>query len=798
MLRQAIRRHRRHARFTLVAAGSLALGIGAATAMFSVVDGILLRPLPYPDSERIVSVWETYPHWRGDPVLEPFWDRISLAWPDYERWRDAQRSFELVAAWSWAPRTWTGPIGAERIIVGSSTPSLFPMLGEQAAIGRLFSPEEQGFGASPVAVVSHAFWLDKLGGDPGAIGDALVVDGRSYTIVGVLSPSFFPPPARRDGSAAEVWIPIGADGSRLGGDNHSFRALGRLRLEAELTSAESEALPLLRGEAPADERGTRISALRDELVGDARQPLLLLLVAAGLLLILACGNVAALVLADAAGRAREMVTRAALGARRGQLLGQLLVEGVLLGCVASVAGAAVAVVATRGLVALAPPELPLVELVTLDARALALALMTGLSTGIVFGLAPAAGLIRLSRSTVGRSPAAAGGASRLQSLVAAGEVAFCTVMLVGAMLLGRSLARLDAVDPGFDGSATLALDVVLPETGYGGPVEIAAWHGAARQSLEALPAASLAAAGTSVPFAGGDVFSAFEPEGRGERRAPAQARYNAVSAGFFEALAIPVLAGRSFEEADGIESDAAIVSAELAARSWPEESPIGRRFDFQDRTRTIVGVVGDVHHVSLSETPEPEFYVPIAADAAGSGRYSTLLVRARGDAEALAQTARSALRSVDPSVAVTRITTMDALLTTSTAEHRYRALLLSVFTGLAALLAAIGIAGVSARAVAERTREIGVRVAVGARPRDVLRLVASRTLAGSILGATVGLAGAALGRDALAALLYGIDSGDLVSYTSAAALSILLALAASALPSHRALRISPAITLRGD
>jgi putative ABC transport system permease protein len=798
MLRQAIRRHRRHARLTLVAAGSLALGIGAATAMFSVVDGILLQPLPYPDSERIVSVWETYPHWRGDPVLEPLWDRISLSWPDYERWRDAQRSFDLVAAWSWAPRTWMGPVGAERIIVGSSTPSLFPLLGEQATIGRLFSPGEQGFGASPVAVVSHPFWRDKLGGDPGAIGDALVVDGRSYTIVGVLPPSFFPPPARRDGSVAEMWIPVGADGSRLDGDDHSFRALGRLRLEADLASAEGEALPLLRGEAPADERGIRISALRDELVGDARQPLLLLLVAAGLLLILACGNVAALIVADAAGRAHEMVTRAALGARRRQLLGQLLAEGVLLGCVASAAGAAVAAVATRGLVALAPPELPLVELVSLNGRALALALMTGLGTGIVFGLTPAAGLIKLSRSTAGWSPAAAGGASRLQSLVTAGEVAFCTVMLVATMLLGRSLARLNAVDPGFSSSATLVLDVVLPATGYRGPAEIAAWHSAAKQSLEALPGASSAAAGTSVPFAGGDVFGAFEPEGRGELTAPAQARYNAVSAGFFEALAIPVLAGRSFAEADGLASDAAIVSEQLAARVWPDESPIGRRFDFQGRTRTIVGVVGDVHHVTRSESPEPEFYVPIAADAAGSGRYATLLVGVRGDSGALAQAARSALRSVDPSVPVTRVSTMDALLAASTAEHRYRTLLLSVFTGLTALLAALGISGVSARAVAERNREIGVRVALGAAPLDVLRLVSTRTLAGSILGATVGLAGAAFGRDTLSSLLYGIESGDLVSYASAAALSILLALAASALASHRALRIDPAITLKAD
>jgi putative ABC transport system permease protein len=798
----SLRMLRRQPGFTAVALLALALGIGANTAIVSIVDAVLWRPLPYPDADRVMSLAEQRP--REGRLFGP----VSPA--DFYDWLEA-RSFAAIAAHMNGAANLTGTGDPERIRVLRVTPSFFDVIGMAPVSGRAFRPEEDRDGQDGVVVLTDAFWRKRLGADPGIVGRTLTFDGSPFEVVGILPAAFWWP------TPADVVVPLALDDhDRQLRAAHFLSVIGRLRPGVSETKAREELAVIgarLSQAYPEENRyhSPSLRPLRDLLVGDARTALLVLLGAVGCVLLIACANVATLFLARATGRQKELSMRRAVGATRGRLARQMLTESVvvaLLGGVAGVLLAAWALAALRVLLPAQMAQLPGIERIGIDGRMLAAAFATSLATGFVFGVLPAlvASDQRMAITLHEQARGATGGAStrRLRAALLVVELACSLVLLAGAALLIVSFNRLTDVPPGFRAEQLVTVRLSLPWSRYADQPRAAAFYDALLQRLRARPQIQHAAAAASPPFSGEDGRLNLEIEHRSwDLQGPVRAHPRLVSADYFQTMAIPLIRGRVFSERDALSAPLVAVINETAARRfWPASDPIGQRISLGDPPRwmEIVGVVGDVRHEALNLDVEPDAYIPQPQGFFALGnalnRTMTIVVRTPADLAAVAPALRAAVAAVDPQQPIGPVRTMEDLVAESMAARRLNLLLLSAFAVVALALTAAGLYGVMSYVVAQRTREIGVRMALGATSQQVVGMVLREAGWVTLAGIGIGIAGALMVTRYMTSLLFGISAADPLVYAAVSLLLATVALLAAAVPSGRATRVDPLIALR--
>ncbi|MCA1619677.1 MAG: ABC transporter permease [Acidobacteria bacterium] len=781
--------------FTAVALAVLALGVGANTAIFSVVNAVLLRPLPYPGSERVVAFDGINPS-KGV-------EESNMSAPDFADWKAQARSFEALSIYTEGGSNLTGAGEPERVTAAWVGPDFFRAIGVGAARGRALLPEDEDPGAALVVVISHGLWQRRFGSDPGAVGRTVELGGRSREVVGVMPPGFdFP---RR----AELWGALQLEVAKEPRDNRSYQVLGRLREGVSLAQAQAEldtiTARLAEGYPVTNTGwGVDLDPLKEETVGEMRSALLLLLAAVALVLLIACANVANLLLARAAGRRREVALRLALGAGRWRVARQMLTESLLLALAGGALGAGLGVWLTDLLVALAPENTPRLAEASLDARVLLFAAGATLLTGLAFGIVPA---LQASRADLGETlkeggRGSSGGRSRVRSALVVAEVALSLLLLAGAGLLVKSFARLQAVSPGFDSEGVLTARVSLPGARYKEPAQKAEFYRALTERLGALPGVEAAGATVSLPLGGSNlsVWRGLIPEGRpATPESDAPAAYAVVTPGYFRTMRIPLRAGRVFDERDDANSPKVIVINETLARKvFGGQEPLGRHVTIwrdEEFPRQIVGVVGDTKPSSLDAEGAPQMYVPHAQDAGWGGL--SVAVRARGgDPSALAPLLREEVRALDRQLPVYDVKTMGKVWADSTAYRRVTMFLMAGFAAAALLLAGVGLYGVLSYTVAQRTHEIGIRMALGAQGRDVLRLVVRQGMLLTLAGLGVGLAVALLLTRLMTGLLYGVSAADPAVYALVSLLLAAVALVACLVPARRATKVDPMVALR--
>jgi putative ABC transport system permease protein len=807
-LRLAVRRLLASPGFAIVAIGTLALGIGANAAMFSVVRAVLLAPLPYHAPDELVRIVGFDEDDGQVGNLSPA-DFLDFA-------RDTRTVAQIGAHGFVGSATISGPEGdAERVGMVRVTQGVFPTLGVQTALGRLFTAEEDRPGARRVAVISDGYWRRRFAAAPGVIGTELRVNAEPFTVIGVLPASYRHLEEDPDRSA-DVFLPFGFDPMTANRGGHFIRGVGRLAPGASLEQARAEFTAIaerLEQEYPTSNHGqrARLTPLHESVVSGARRSLVVLAAAVALVLLIACANLANLLLAAGTGRQREFAVRTALGADRRRLVGQLLVESLVLSACGAVAGVALASWATRGATLLAAAAIPRTADIRVDAVVLGFVAAAALVSALLFGLAPALHLSHASLHTTLKEGGRSTGAvvpHRVRDLFMGAQVALAVVLLVGAGLLVRSLWKLEDVPPGFAPSRVTAMDVSLPTARYAEGEQIP-FYERLEERVRALPGVARVGAVNILPLSanydsrGVQVEDHPRPEGQGHSP---EAR--SVTPGYFAALGVSLLRGRLFDARDTASSPLVVVISDSMARAyWPGEDPIGRRITYNSGipreqqqdvggpgSREVIGIVGDVRHLALDETPVPMFYIPHAQQP--SYHTMTLVVRAAAEVPGLASAVRAELRQMDAGVPLYQVRTVDQVLARVVAQPRLRAGLLALFAALAAVLAALGVYGVVSYVVQQRTAEIGVRMALGASRGDVLAMLLGQGMRPVVAGVVVGLAGAwALSR-ALTALLFGVTAGDLASYAVGAAGLTLAALAATLVPARRATGIDPAIALR--
>jgi len=808
-LRLAVRRLVAAPGFAAVAIGTLALGIGANAAMFSVVRAVLLAPLPYQAPQELVRV-VGFDEEEGEPG--------NLSPADYLDFARQTRTLARMAAYGYVgSATISGREGdAERVGMVRVTHTFFPTLGVPAALGRLFAVDEDRRGAPRVAVISDGYWRRRFAAAPGVVGAEMRVNAESYTVIGVL-PAAYRHLEEDPDRSADVFVPFGFDPATAARSGRFIRAVGRLAPGAAVDQARAELTAMavqLEQQYPTSNHKERVlvTPLHDAVVAGARRSLVVLAAAVGLVLLIACANLANLLLAAGAGRQREFAVRTALGADRGRLVRQLLAESMVLSALGAVAGIGLALWGTRAATLLAAAEIPRSADIRVDAVVLAFVAATAVVSALLFGLAPAwhlsHGSLHQPLKEGGRSQTAAA-PQRVRDVFMGAQVALAVVLLVGATLLVRSLWKLQDVPPGFAPAAVTAMDVSLPTAVYPEGSQVP-FYAQLEARVLALPGVERVGAINILPLSANydsrGVQVEDHPRPEGQALSP-QAR--SVTPGYFAAMGVPLLRGRLFDARDREDAPLVVVISDSMARHyWPGEDPLGRRITFNSGipreqqqevggpgSREVIGIVGDVHHLALDEPDVPMFYTPHAQQP--SYHTMTLVVRASGDVGGLASAARAELRQMDPGVPLYQVRTIDQVLARVVAQPRLRAGLLTLFALLAALLAALGVYGVVSYVVQQRTAEIGVRMALGASRRDVLAMMLGQGMRPVLAGVGVGLAGAwALSRT-LSALLFGVTAGDAASYAVAAAGLTLAALAATLVPARRATSVDPAIALRG-
>jgi len=805
-IRFALRMLAKNPGFTAVAVLTLALGVGANTAIFSVVHGVLLRALPYKDPGALVKVWGKLErsgiprNWISDPE---WWDL-----------NDSNRTFSALAAYAPADGANLTSASGEpiRVAARGATSSLFPLLGVTATQGRILLPEDDQPGHQHVVLLSEAAWRTLFGSDAGLMGKQIRMDAESYTVVGVL-------PAGFDfGGRVDVWMPLALDRAHPDDrGNHNYEVLARLKPGVTLAQASEEIHAFAAGldrAYPADYGdqgfGMYLVPLQQEVVGSVRPALVLLFAAVGLVLLVACGNVANLLLARASAREKEMAVRAALGANRLRIVRQLLSESVLLALAGGGLGLLLAYGAVDAIRLLAAQALPRVAEVQVDPVVLGFTFAVSVFTGLLFGLAPA--LDSSGRTAPGNLKEGTRGSSAgvrqqgLRNTVVVCEVALSLMLLVGAGLLVRSFDRLLGVSPGFQASHVLTMELSLPETKYKTPAEIVPFYRQFLERVRALPGVEAAGAVHNLPlsgsyFSGGVMIE--DTAASNVRRDPAthfatiEADRRPVTPGYFEAMLIPLLEGRRFTEGDDPQAPSvAIVDADFAHRFWPDQDPIGKRISAGNSGwQTVVGVVGHVSHYALNVRGREQVYFP-QAQCRFNIRAMFVAVRAAGDPAALTSAIRKQAAQLDPEQPVYAVRTMEELLNASVAQPRLNLILLGSFAGLALLLATVGIYGVLAYSVTQRTREIGIRLALGARPNDALLLVVRQGARLALVGIAAGLAGSLVMTRFLSALLFGVTPTDPLTFAAVSAVLLGVALAACAVPARRAARVEPIVALR--
>ena len=805
-LRYGLRTLRNNPAFTFVAVLTLALGIGANTAIFSVVSAVLLRSLPYTEPERLVVVNET----AGGKAMP-------VSYPNFLDWRDESQAFETLAAWVPDDLSLTGIDQAERIPAEIVSEDYFSLLGVSAAQGRTFLPDEnRAPGGHPAAVISDGCWQRRFAGDPNMIGRTLKLNEMEFTVVGIMPASF-----EGFSGDAEVWVPMmmraalypqTARFNFLGSrDIHWHRVLGRLKPGATRGGAQAELDTItarLAAEYPqANEgRGARVAAAHETLVSNVRSPLLVLLGAVGFVLLIACANVANLLLVRAAARSREIAIRVALGAQRGRIIRQLLTESMVVAFLAGVAGLLLALWGVDLLVSILPLSLPRFAAIHINPGVVAFTTLVSLITGVMLGLVPAMHASKPNLNEVLKDGSKATGGprgARVRRALVVAEVALALVLMIGAGLMLRSFQRMLASDPGFKPDHLVTLRFEVPNNSYQGELRAGVTQ-LLIERIEALPGVDSAAVTFIDPFKWSGINRGYTIEGRGP--VPPAERdtvfYHNISPGYFRTMGIPFLTGRDFSVADRFGSQPVmIVSDSFARRYWPGENPLGKRLKFGPENSkapwiAVVGVAGNMKFRTLRQDPsaEPVVYTPLLqTDVIIS---LSLVVRTKIEAASMISSLRSELRSFDPDVPVYSIATLEDRLRGEMTETRSYALLMGLFGALAMTLSAVGIYGVMAYAVAQRTHEIGLRMALGATTTDVLKLVVGQGMVLALGGIAAGLAAALALTRAMSSLLFDISPTDPLTLAVISVALAAVALGACFVPARRATKVDPMIALR--
>jgi putative ABC transport system permease protein len=807
-LRYSARMLLRQRSFTIAAVIALALGIGANTAVFSVVNAVLLRPLPYQNSDRMAMIWGNFRTFSME--------RLRAKAAEYVDYRDQTRSFEAVAAFSTADFNFTGPQQPARIAGASVTANLFPMIGAKAAQGRLISPEENQTGRDNVVVVSHQFWQKRLGAEANVIGRSVRLDDRNYTLIGVMPADFeFPHPSFNFAEPVEFWVPLAFTTEQVAQRQRPYylNVIALLKPDVTIEQARAEMAALgqrferehqsYRGPKNSD-MGWRITVtpLQEQIVGNSRRALLVLFAAVGLVLLIACANAANLSLMRATVRQKEMAIRAAMGAHRLRLIRQLLTESLLIAAFGGAGGLSLAWFGVKALVALSPDNLPRLQEIDVDGRVLFFTLALSVLTGLIFGLAPAlqASRPRLQHTLKEGGAAATRGRHWLRNLLVVGEVAVAMTLLVGAGLMLNSFVRLQRVNPVVNAGKLLSVQIDLPETRYPKAAQAATFFQDLIRRVESLPGVESASLSTVQPLSGVAVNDPFSIEGRplDFNNAPV-AGWQHVTPNFFRTLGIPIVAGRDFTERDTADtSGAAIINEAMARRYFPNEDPIGKRLALglprpDNPWLTIVGVVKDIPHRGLESKAEPDWYLSYLGQPR---RYGYLMARSSGDPASLAAAIRSQVLVIDKDQPVTAIRTVNEVIESTTAPRRFNTMLLAIFAAVAMALAAVGIYSVISYSVTQRTQEVGVRMALGARPGDVIRLILKQGLALTLIGIAAGVLGALAAARVMSGLLYGVTATDPATFVAISLLLAMVALLACYLPARRAARVEPMAALR--
>ena len=786
--------------FTLVAVATLALGIGVNTAIFSVVNAVLLRELPYPDPEHLVAVWET--------AAQPGQDvnnRNEVAMGNFLDWRTQQTVFDGLAALNYSNVNLTGSAEPERIQGAVVTANFFSLLGTKPIIGRGFLAEEENPDSARTIIISYGLWQRRFGSDPDVIGKTLTVNGNPVSVIGILPSTFeFEFPITRQ---IEIWMPMRISASNTNRQSHYLYVIARLRGNVSIDQAQAGMAVLanqLQQQYPEtnSNRGVNLIPLQQQLVGDSRPYLRVLFAAVGFVLLIACANVACLLLARVNSRYREIAIRLALGATRWRIIRQLLTESILLAGIGGLAGLLLAYWQTDMLVGLTPSEVPRLGEISLNGQVFGWTLAVSLATGLLFGLAPALGASKpeLSESLKEGGRSVTDRRSRLRNVLVISEIALAFMLLIGAGLLIKSFLRLQHVSPGFDPKNVLTMNVSLPRQKYKENQQINSFFEQLLTKVSSIPGVEAVGGIDPLPFGGSDGTTGFVVEGAapqpvGER--PEVGERTATSS-YFRAMGIPVIRGRTFNNGDREDAPRVVMINEaLAKRFWPNDDAIGKRLGFKSSDpqvwHEIIGIVGNVKHRRLDVAPKPELYFPYSQYP---GTFMTLVVRTTSEPINAIAATRNQVLSLDPDQPIFDIKAMDERLSSSVAVNRFVMLLIGVFAALSTILAAVGIYGVMAYTVSQRTHEIGVRMALGAGAHDVVGLVMAGGLKLVVSGMGIGIAGALALSRVMESLLFEVSTTDPLMFGIMAAVLSAVAMLSCFLPAYKAVRIDPMIALR--
>jgi putative ABC transport system permease protein len=785
---------------TALALLTLALGIGANTAIFSVVSGVLLEPLAFPHPDQLVMVIDSAPK-LGFP-------QFAASPPNFKDWREQNQVFSSLDAMDGSRFTLTAKGTQPQAVAGAEvTGDFFRTLGIRPLLGRLLLPADDRPGVERVAVLSYQLWHRRFGGDPGIVNRQIMIDGRAHTVVGVA------PRALKFPRQSELWVPLALDFSKSSRGAHYLSVVGRLKPGVSLERAQADLSAIARRlelQYPAQNTdwGVVLTRLRDVMVRDIRPALTMLQRAVWVVLLIACANVANLLLARMGSREREIAVRTALGAGRLRLARQIVVESVILFAAGGALGLLLALWGTRTLVALNPDAIPRAEGIGIDTRVLVYTLLISVATGVVFGLVPALSAIggRPAGALKEGGRAVAGGRRGIlaRNLLVIGEVALALMLLVGAGLLIQSFARLQSVDPGFKPRGVITAQVSLPEARYPDDPRQAAFFQQALERIRSLPGVLHAAAIYPLPLSSGRFLLSFVVAGRpvpkpGEEQS---AHIRFISPDYFRTMEIPLLKGRSFTEQDGInDRRVAIVNRDMASKIWPGRDPLGQRLTFGDPAKptakwmTVVGVVGDVRGSNLGYEPEMELY---CSQYQSPSAEAALVVRTAADPLSLVAPIHRALQEIDGDLPLDKVQTMEQVVSSSLAQNRVKTVLLGIFAALALVLAAVGVYGLVSYSVAQRVHEIGIRIALGARRAEVLGMIIRQGMTLVAIGLAVGLAGALATSRLLADQVYKVSIVDPLTYIGVPCVLTAVALLANWLPARRATRVDPLTALRSE
>jgi putative ABC transport system permease protein len=812
--RYGLRTLRKSRGFAAAAVLVLALGIGANTAIFSVVNSVLLRPLPFPHPEQLVQVWHTPPQ-TSFPGMKEF--AVSAA--NYLDWAADNHVFQRIAIYTWSSFNLTGTGEPQFVNARRVSSSFFPLLQAQPMLGRVFSPEEDQPGHDHVVVLNESFWRNQFGADRNIVGRDLTLDGAAYRVIGVMPAKFQFPISSDPANSAKLWAPLAmTDRERAVRGEHHYAVIGRLREGISVQQAQAEMDTIshrLEQAYPADDKGwgAVVKPLREELVGDVRTPLLVLLGAVALVLLIACANVANLVLARTLSRQKEIAVRTALGASRGRLIRGVISETVVLSLIGGLLGLLIAHFGVKLIVAFLAARLPRASDIGVDGWVLAFTVAVSLLAGVIAGLVPA---MRMSNVNVnealkqGNRTSSDAAGNRTRGLLVISEVALSLMLLIGAGLLIRTLWMLRNVDPGLDPHNVLALTPSIPATAYPQPAQEIAFYRQALEKVDAIPGVMSAGAIDSLPLSGNGSNQPIQIQGR-----PVQAMADqpevavrVISRDYLRTMHIPLLRGRDFGDQDTPESiGAVLISQSLAQRFWRNEDPVGKHLTmtfFPGKTREIVGVVGDVKDRGLDVAePEATLYMPLEqlappATAAWRSFPLWIVVRTQSEPTIVTSAVINAVHQLNPELPIVDVTTMENFVAESLSQQRFNMLLLGVFAGVALLLAGVGIYSVLAYTVRRRVREIGIRMALGAQTADVVGMVIAEGMKPTLIGLAIGAAGAlALGRF-ISSLIYGVKPADMPTFATVSLVLLAVAFLASVIPAYRATRVQPVSTLREE